>query len=290
MSDSAQSWCSSRYSWNDVEEIRISPMGIYRGKVVSPRAAYTHPYYTWWWINTGSLRLEVSGETLWVKAGQWIFIPTGLRRIQAFAAGSHLISLNFFAHWPDGLPLLSLPRPVVGNGETCPSLRRLATRVCTVLERQGSAERHLHRMNLTLPEVLSVKAALHHFVNTLFGYVASQGGSMTIVSHEDSRLAKVLNSIQANLRAGPLPFPEWHEQTGLGRSQLENLARKHLRMSLAAYRNRLLMTEACRRLGAQAALVKEVADALGFVDSSHFCRWLRQHTGRSPTDFRNHPS
>lgn len=265
-------------------------MVIYRGEVTSRWGAYTHPYYTWWWLESGSVRLETPEATLHVCARQWIFIPTGTRRIQTFSAGSRIVSMNFFAHWPDGLPLLFLPRPLIANEEACPALRKLAAQVCTVLEQNQGGENHFHRMNLTMPELLAVKSGLYRFVNTLFGYAAGQGGSVTHTSNEDSRLAKVLNSIQSDLRAGPLPFSQWHEQTGLGRSQLENLARKHLRMSLAAYRNRLLIAEACRRLGANAALIKEVADALGFVDTSHFSRWLRQHTGRSPTDFRNHPA
>lgn len=283
-----QSWKSSLYSWNEVENIQISPIVIYRGEVVSLRADYTHPYYTWWWFEEGAVKLEIGEETLSVNAGQWVFIPSGVRRVQTFAPQSRIISMNFFAHWPDGLPLLYVAQPLTGNAKTCPPLRQLALRVCAVLEKKRERKTMLSHMSLTMPEILAVKSGLHDFVNALFGHAASRGGSMTMVSHEDPRLAKVLNWIQSNPQIGPLPFSEWHQQTGLKRSQLENLAQKHLQMSLTTYRNRLLAAEACRRLGVQSALVKQVADALGFVDSSHFCRWLRQHTGRSPSDFR-HP-
>lgn len=280
-------WLSSQYSWKEVESIQISPMVIYRGKVASRYGAYTHPYYTWWWIAAGSVKLEIPRNTLHIDAGRWVFIPVGTRRIQRFSEDCRLISVNFFAQWPNGLPLLSLSQPVIGDEASCPALRKLATRICTVLEQNQGGENHLRNMKLTIPEVLAVKSGLYNFVNTLFEYIATQGGNATIASQEDPRLAMVLDWIQANMRAGPLPFEEWRQQTGLGRSQLENLSRHHLRMSLSTYRNQLLVAEACRRLGIHSVLVKQVAEELGFVDSSHFCRWLRKHTGRSPADFRN---
>lgn len=288
MPSDQQSWFSSLYSWNEVEGIQISPMVIYQGKVVSRWGAYTHPYYTWWWFDSGEVKLETPGETFHVRAGEWVFIPSNIRRVQTFAADSRIISMNFFAHWPNGLPLLFLPYPIMGDEDTCPPLRRLASRVCTALKKNKDGEYHLSRMNLTLPEVLAVKSRLNEFVNVLFEYAASNEGTMTMTTHEDPRLAQVLNWIQENPGIGPLPFDKWREQIGLGRSQLENLARKYLKMSLVMYRNRLLAAEACRRLGVHAALVKQVASDLGFVDSSHFCRWLQQQTGRNPGDFRNH--
>ncbi len=283
----ASDWNSIAYPWEEGDAIRIAPVVVYHDAVSMLSAEYTHPYYTWWWLESGSLRLEAAGETNVIGPQHSIFIPSGLRRAHHFAPGSRLISINFFAHWPHGLPVLSLPHPVFGEGAAAVALRRLALRVCAVLKRSRSQERLLHRRAWSLADLLDLKAAMIRFVNQLFGELARHGGVVTTLRPGDARLAYVLGEIQTHLRAGPLPFEAWRRETGLGRSQLENLGRKHLQMTLAAYRNQLLMAEACRRLVAPCGSVKEIAAALGFVDSSHFCRWLRQQTGRTPGDFQN---
>lgn len=287
MSAFQKSWQSSRYSWGEVESINVSPFVLYRGKVSNRYGAYTHPYYTWWWLITGSVRLDTPGQSLHLRKGHWVFIPSSTRRIQTFSEDAHIISVNFFANWPNGLPLLAVSQPIVGSARFCPDLRRQAEEICTVLEQNNRGKTHFSRMNLTISEVFSVKSGLYEFIDTLFRSVARRGASITKTHEEDPRLATILNWLHTNLQIGPLPFIEWRQQTGLGRSQIENLARKYLRMSLVSYRNRLLTAEACRRLGIHSVQVKQVAEELGFVDSSHFCKWLRQHTGRTPANFRN---
>ena len=273
-------------SWEEASGIEIVPMILYRGGVAvngfhSTRAL---PFYTWWWLLEGHLRVEAAGSTLHLKPGRWIFIPAGMKRTQQFTRESRIISINFSACWASGLPILILPEPLTGGEEA--GLRPLAEEVCTHSGggiRSGRIPLHKHRT--TIGEMLNLRASLACFVNALIHHASLHGGRLNEAIVGDQRLEGVLWSLREKLQAGPLPYEEWERQTGLGRSQIDRLARNAVGMSLHAYRDRLLAAEACRRLTAQ-SLVKQVAEDLGFVDTAHFCRWMRRHTGRSPAGFR----
>lgn len=55
--------------------------------------------------------------------------------------------------------------------------------------------------------------------------------------------------------------------------------------TLGEYRN-AQQVERAKRLLRGNALVKDVGEALGFVDQNYFSRWFKKHTGRQPRAFR----
>ncbi len=269
--------------------ILIEPMIIYRS-AVSPSGLASRralPFYTWWWLESGNVVVEANNKLQTVQPGQWILIPAGLMRVQNFEPGSTIISINVLASWGNRLPLLTLAEPLVGDGNRTPQLWQRAEAVCQVLEDSGDTVRSGRSgASLTVHDALRFRARLSEFVSTLLDYAADHGGKWTDRSVSDPRLEQVLESIRKHLKAGPLPFELWQQETHLGRSQLERLARQHFQMSLATYRDRLLTAEVCRRLSSREVLVKQIAADLGFVDVAHFCRWLRRQIGQSPGEFR----
>ncbi|HWL50898.1 MAG TPA: AraC family transcriptional regulator [Chthoniobacteraceae bacterium] len=276
-------------AWKETMGILIEPMIIYRNGV-SPgglNSQRTLPFYTWWWIESGKVEIETCGRLQVVRPGQWILIPAGVMRTQEFDPASTIISINFLASWGDRLPLLGLAEPLIGEGCRTARLRELAGAVCEVLENAAEPSRRgRHGASLTLREALRFRTRLSAFVSALLEYAADHGGQWIDRSASEPRLEWVLESIRQQVRAGPLPFDQWQRATRLGRSQLERLARQHLRMSLAVYRDRLLAAEACRRLASRDLLIKQIAADLGFVDVAHFCRWFRGRTRQSPGEFR----
>lgn len=277
----------SRLPWADVRGIAVSPAICYQGEVaaVGRNITAANPFYSWWWLLEGEVRVEAAGEVFRVPAGRWILIPWGTRRHQQFSPGSRIISINFSASWATGVPLLVLPRPILRVGEE--ALKVLAQAVSAASG--GDGERNhasLYRREISIGQSLDLTAALARFIKALFLEATETGeGRISEPVVSDGRLEQVLWHLQTSLQAGPLPFPRWEEQTGLSRSQLDRLSRELLGTSLHRYRDRILTAEACRRLAAQVQ-VKQVAQDLGFVDTAHFCRWVRRHTGHTPAEIR----
>jgi len=282
-------WKNLAFPWKETMGILVEPMIIYRN-AVSPGGLNSQralPFYTWWWLESGRVEVEACGRLWKVHPGQWILIPAGLMRTQEFDPTSRIISINFLASWGDRLPLLGLSEPLIGEGSRTAHLHHLAEAVCRVLE--GADEppsRQRHGAHLTIREALRFRARLSEFVSSLLEYAADHGGKWIDRFASEPRLEHVLESIRRHVQAGPLPFEQWQRETSLGRSQIERLARQHFRMSLAAYRDRLLTAEACRRLASRDLLIKQIAADLGFVDVAHFCRWFRGRTRQSPGEFR----
>ena len=99
----------------------------------------------------------------------------------------------------------------------------------------------------------------------------------------DTRLDVVLDQLAGRARAGPLPFVAWKQMTGLGRQQLDRLACLHLGCRLREHRDKVLLAEVHHRLAADHSSIKLHAFELGFVDTAHFCRWVKRQSGLSPT-------
>ncbi len=260
-------------------------MIAYRGQV---KASGTHtqgarPCHTWWWIESGSVTVTTRNEALSVTAGQWVLIPSGLWREQRFSHETRIISVNFLAHWRKHLPVLRHSRPILGTKETVPGLLETAGEITETPKEEASFP---PGPAPSVTQTLELTGALYRFVGKLFAYAVTQGAIINTLPSTDSRIERVIRDIHSDLRAGPLPFARWQKQTGLGRTQLERLARRHLHRSLHTYRDELLTTAVCRALTTQHLMVKQAAETYGFVDTAHFCRWLRAQIGQSPASLQ----
>jgi AraC-like DNA-binding protein len=286
------SWIDHFFAWEVARGIEVILTIIYRREVPAnaEHLTVTQPLYTWWWILAGEVLVKTEEETMRIRAGHWLLIPAALRRTQQFRSGSRIVSINFIARWANGLPLVDMPRLLSAASDTVAHLSTLANQVCKAAG--GEDDPHqvsLRGRKLSICNSLELNSSLNRFVKVLLGYAINCGGRLQTFTTDDGRLDHVLKSIRSELHAGPLPYDEWQKQTGLGRSQLDRLAKTHLRISLHRYRDQLLIAEACRRLAAQET-VKQTAAVLGFVDSAHFCRWVRHHMGRSPLSLRSGPT
>ena len=68
--------------------------------------------------------------------------------------------------------------------------------------------------------------------------------------------------------------------------QLNSIAKTSVGKTVSDLINNQIILEAKRHLIATAAQVKEVADQLGYEDTSYFIRFFKKHTGQSPEAFR----
>ena len=140
----------------------------------------------------------------------------------------------------------------------------------------------LDQRKLSLGEYMQLSTALGWFVECLLAQSAVQGAARCAPTTGDARLDLVIDHLSRFLRAGPLPYAEWKRTTGLSRPHLDRLARVNLRLSLREHRDHLLLTEIHRRLSIDRSSIKRHALDLGFVDSSHFCHWVKRQSGLTP--------
>ncbi len=286
-------WETTPIPWSSAHSLDTNPRIVYRGAVPRSGVAFQGimPHYVWWRINRGVCHLRTEQESFTLREGEWVMIPAGIWRIQRFEPDNEIISIHFSCHWPSGIPALKTQGLLRGVTGTVPGLEACASRICDVLDAHVRPNRrNLMDYSPTLPDLLLFRSELPRFIAMLLGYAAREGGVLQRFQCEDPRLEHVLLDLRGSPRAGPLPYERWQRLTGLGRSHLERLARRHLGTGLHALRDRLLLLSAYRQLtGEPSLLVKQVAEELGFVDSSHFCRWFRQKTGQSPAAFRHQP-
>ncbi|HWT03104.1 MAG TPA: AraC family transcriptional regulator [Pyrinomonadaceae bacterium] len=73
---------------------------------------------------------------------------------------------------------------------------------------------------------------------------------------------------------------------GVHKTHLAREFRRYYFCTVGEYVRRLRIEFACRQLSTSDATLVEVAHAAGFFDQSHFGRTFKQHTGMSPTQYR----
>jgi AraC-like DNA-binding protein len=247
-----------------------------------------NPYYTFWWVKRGEARLRIDGRPYNVAAGQWVLIPAMADRHHLLDESTELVSLSFHWAWPFGEPVLRMTDPAIGDGKSARSLCHQASQVARLVcpDPLDISSRHLRSGVYDLLTYSRIVAAFQTFLIHLCQVVVPLGSQIVRPDEIDPRLTPILTELTRSPSVGPLPFDRWRGVAGIGREQIDRLARQHLGMSLHAWRTRLLEREIRRRLLSNAAVIKAVAADLGFVDSSHFNRWCVQHLGLRPSQLR----
>lgn len=246
-----------------------------------------HPFFSWWWFDRGAGSVRSATREDRIEAGQWMLFPPHYERRHRIDRHTVLISISFEAVWATGTPLLDMPGPLVVDGGNDTELRRMARSVCRAREAfQPRQDIPTRTTRLNSLAACRLHGRLLVFVAALFDRATALGCSLNAPTSGDERLDWVLRDMRSRLSAGPLPWSEWSGHVGLGRSQLDRLCRQTHGVSLRQRRDQLLLDELRQRLWAGRDSIKEIAASLGFVDTAHFCRWTRHHTGRSPRELR----
>jgi len=256
----------------------------YRGPVMPSALNLTVslPFYTWWWVCAGEVRCSTVGHEYHLGPGAWIFFPPSVERRHQMTEGTTLLSISFTFFWPEGLPVVHMREPLQGSKDR--TLFLAGKRALKAFEQRNGAD----FLNLKIPvhAWLNARAALALFTSQLFLRVTDSGCGSVERRVPDPRVSPLLKSIAQTPRMGPLAYDAWSIDTGLGRSQIDRLARAHLGMTLCSWRDARLAAEVRRRIIAGRESMKEIAFALGFVDAAHFHHWTRRHLGAAPTEIR----
>jgi AraC-like DNA-binding protein len=103
----------------------------------------------------------------------------------------------------------------------------------------------------------------------------------------DFRLRRAMSYISQNIES-PIPAESVAEQVGLSRSRLHELFQTELNSSPNVYRNSIRVEEALKRLSSDTENLTNLSVDLGFSSPGNFSRFFREHTGISPSQFRQH--
>lgn len=270
-----------------LEDIEIHPYIATRGPVPAWGQDRTGalPAYTWWEIQQGEVTVTAARQVTVARAAEWILIPHGLRRHQHFARSTRLISLNFRALWPTGKPIFDLSQPVVARKQEI--LSDLAGTICGIVEASGGDfAQSLSDRTVALTEGLRLRSLLLTFLRELIPIAQSKGLAISGPTSGDPRLDSILEDIRRDLNAGPLPYAQWASRQGIGRSQIDRLARQHLKSGFKAIRDSLLEDEIRHEFATGKLSSKELAAKYRFADAAHFSRWVRRMTGHAPKVLR----
>lgn len=241
-----------------------------------------NPYYTFWRLEKGSAAIEIGGRRYRVRAGEWILMPPQAQRHHVIDDSTVMLSLSFHFAWPSGEPVLRMDEALVGRSADEERLCSLARQ--TIHATDGTPTRTPQAY--PVDAFFNVTSCFHAFLASACELVQRRGGSIVRPGEVDPRLVPILADLSSSPRIGPLPYETWRAKVGIGREQIDRLARRHLGMTLHAWRNRQLEREIRRRLISGTTAIKAVASELGFVDPPHFNRWCRQHLRLRPGQLR----
>lgn len=221
----------------------------------------------------GSCQIIIENKTYKVKAGDWFFIPAGVRH-----SYTHFSTERFEKHWihfdlypNDSLPrLLHLPHLVrVGSD---PEPGALFEALTTANDSN------------TLTDKLKAKVTL---LTLIARYLEmSHIGDLPILSEEDHRIDEVLAYIHNHL-AESLNNQLLSDLCHLHPNHFVRFFSKKTGQSPASYVLQCRMDMA-RHLLIQTELpVLQIAERVGFQDQSHFARIFRRFYAMTPTQCRN---
>jgi AraC family transcriptional activator of pobA len=104
-------------------------------------------------------------------------------------------------------------------------------------------------------------------------------------SRKTAQIEKFRSLVDENFRKR-LPMAVYAGQLGISPGQLSRLCREVLGISSLDVISARVIHEAQRELVYTTSSIKQLADALGFVDEAYFGRFFRKHTGLRPREFR----
>lgn len=285
MSLAVHPWSATAWPWKELRGIRVEPIILNHGRIDERTNNLTgsHPFYTWWWLDRGTVTLTIKGRKRLVPARHWVLIPVGTTRHQHFSEDAVLNSINFSARWPNGLPILRVPDLVIQKARSGDPLIEAAIATQRAAGTPFSSRFvPLEHRRYSLGGCVRFFGVLDRFVACLLDQPVLHEVAQCAPSTGDTRLDLVVDNLSRHLQAGPLPYLAWKEETGLSRPQLDRLARASLGLSLRQHRDHLLLAEIHRRLSIDHSSIKLHAMELGFVDSAHFCHWVKRRSGLTP--------
>ena len=231
--------------------------------------------YATWWVRRGTVVVERLDRTEHLRRGDWAFFDPFESRKHDFSPEAEVLSIRFQVLWrgAHGLPGLRAGAELGGRGRR--PLRQAG-------ERLVGAQAVAVAAPGDLASACEAEAALLTWLGIWYKLRTIGAGGTTASPTQDRRLDQMLALLDERPAAGVTDYARLMAETSLSRSQIDRIFRAHLGTTPRQWRQRRVLGQAQEALARSNRRIKEIAHELGFVDTAHFSKWFRQHTGQTP--------
>lgn len=239
-----------------------------------------------WLVRKGWAQVEHGAGCHRAKPGQWLIVKPGPRE-QTFSVDARLISIAFDARWPDGSHLFDKGLSLVVDGKDAPDLERLVRPILRTMKRVNpdTWDARDHVVDLAL--FFQIEQLLLRWLIALAALLAKRGISHSGHDGIDERVRAALDLMHAADLAEPMQTEQLAARVQLSPNHLVRLFRRELQTTPSRHWDRLRLEYARNRLLQPETRVKEVSIELGFTYLSHFSKWFKHRSGKTPRAMRN---
>jgi len=239
---------------------------------------YGDASYTSWYIRSGSVTLATDRATHLVKPGHWVLLDPFIIRTHGFSRGTRILSIAHQIEWRGGFAPYPGTDPIVLPERDRPDLLASAEALVSTLKST--------RESPSLPMACRREAAFFSWLACWHQARQGAAADQTAEPPPDARLQAALTALNRDPGLGVIDYGRLQKILGLSRSQIDRLFNRHLGLTPRAWCQRQTLALAQQALLASPRSVKEIAHDLRFHDASHFAKWFRSQTGRSPSQMR----
>jgi len=237
-----------------------------------------------WLVRAGWAAVEIEGIVTRAKPGQWLIIKPG-KRIQTFAANTHLLSIAFDARWPDGTYLLNNGLSVVLDAAAHPGLERAALPIAEAFGKISRKGWNIFNRQIGARDYFMLDALLAAWLAELVASLAQVGVEYAGKANPDPRVMQAVRIIRTLPLNEPMNILALARACNVSEVHLLRIFRQELHSTPREFLNKIRMEQACNYLRMPNTRIKEVAHGLGFKYLSHFSRWFQTHGDCSPRDY-----
>jgi AraC-like DNA-binding protein len=239
-----------------------------------------------WLVREGWAQVEHGDQCHRAEPGQWLIVKP-CQRVQTFSPDARLISIAFDARWPDGAHLFNKGLSLVVDGKDAPELEKLVRPILQTMKRVNpdTWDARDHVVDLAL--FFQIEQLLLRWLVALAGVLAERGVGHSGHSGIDERVHSAIDLMHTFDLAEPLNSEQLAARVSLSQNHLVRLFRRELKTTPTQYWDRLRLEHARHRLLQPEARVKEVSIELGFTYLSHFSKWFKRNTGKTPRAMRD---
>ena len=238
-----------------------------------------------WLVRKGWAKVEHSGQTTWAKPGQWLIVKP-CKRKQTFAPDTEILSISFDARWPDGSLLFDEGLSETIDSDQFPALERKAKPIVKAVKKKSPNTWDLRTCKSSLKEFLYIQSLLCSWLMELSDVLDHKKVSHSGQFDIDQRVMKAVRIIDAHSLGDPLNIDQLASDIGLSTIHLNRLFKKDLNQTPASYYESLRIEHSINRLKIPNSSIKEVSTDLGFTYLSHFSKWFKKRTGKTPREFK----
>ena len=234
-----------------------------------------------WLVREGWAQVEHDGQSHTAHPGQWLIVKPGAR-VQTFSHDARMLSIAFEARWPDGSNLYQEGLSLVIEASEAPALeKKIRPILDAVMEiAPGTWDLRDHKADLRC--YLRLEHLLCEWLSVLSEILDAHGIQHSGHFGIDERVRMAEDLLQAGDLADPFVLETLAAAAHLSPNHLVRLFRKELQSTPLQFWDHLRIEHAQSRLKQPEMRIKEVAIDLGFKHLSHFSKWFKRHTGKTP--------